>query len=104
MEKNNYLNIFKDIVKNDIIVETCYAIDTLDLLKLCQKKEVSHINSCIDVWDYRKINDTTEYSLYYIHNVSRKIITSSIHCPDNNLNIGIKTKPVTNRADATVYS
>ena len=65
--KNNYLKVLYDLKKNDIIVETCYGVDTLALLKLCQERGASHINSCIDVWDYKSIENSKEYSLYYIH-------------------------------------
>ena len=65
--KDNYLSVFTDLADNDIIVEASYAINTLDLLKLCQERGASHINSCIDIWDYKNIKTPLEYSLKYIH-------------------------------------
>jgi homospermidine synthase len=67
--KQNYLEIFSDLKPNDIIIDVCYSIDTMDIIKLCQEKGASYINSCIDVWNYKEITSPIEYSLKYRHDL-----------------------------------
>ena len=67
VDEKNYKEVFKNLANGDIIVETCYSIDTLSLLKLCQETGASHINSCIDIWDYKYESDPYKYSLHHIH-------------------------------------
>jgi homospermidine synthase len=61
--EDNYLNLFKDIQKDDIMIDCCYDINTLDLFKLCQNKGVSYINSSIEKWSYYNEKDPIKYSL-----------------------------------------
>lgn len=48
--KDNYLTLFKDLSINDIIIDCAFDIDTLALVKLCQERGASHINSCLGKW------------------------------------------------------
>lgn len=70
--KQNYKIIFSDLSENDIIIDACYSIDTLDIIELCQLKGASYINSCIDVWNYKEITSPIEYSLKYRHDILDK--------------------------------
>lgn len=55
IKENNYTNILK-CVKDDIIVDCAYFINTKDMLEFCQKIGCSYINSSTEDWE----NDTDD--------------------------------------------
>lgn len=67
IEKKNYKTIFRNIQKNDIIVECALSIQTLDMYKFCNEKGASFINSCIQHWEYQTISSSDKYSMVYNH-------------------------------------
>ena len=65
--KENYKELLKDLGRNDILIDVCVEIETLDMMKLCQERGACHINSCIQDWDYKTMLKADEYSLGYKH-------------------------------------
>lgn len=60
--RDNYLHFFKNVKRNDLIVDCAIEIDTLDIIKFCQERSANHINSCIQDWDCKNL-DSIDYSL-----------------------------------------
>jgi len=56
------MNIF---LKNAVIIDASYNIDTNYLYKLCNTKGILYLNSAIESWDYQKIKSPLHYTLYW---------------------------------------
>jgi homospermidine synthase len=67
IDHKNYLDVFKYLAKDDIIIDCSYDIQTLAMFKLCQSIGASYINSSIEEWTYKDIEDPIKYSLFYKH-------------------------------------
>ena len=66
--KDNYLQLLKDISKNDLIIDCGYDLSTNDLIELCQNKGCNFINSCIDDWDDVHCGDEVINNTLYMRN------------------------------------
>jgi homospermidine synthase len=87
LTKQNYKIIFKDLQKNDIIVDCGYDISTKEIIELCNTVGASHINSCIQEWEDDEdddINADSNQSLYHLHkileNTNKKIQNKNFNC------------------------
>ena len=67
IDGSTYRTILSDVKPNDIIVDCAYDISTQDMINFCQEKGCHYINSCIEWWNYKDVNDPIKYSLYYKH-------------------------------------
>jgi homospermidine synthase len=67
LDKNSYRTLLSNAQQNDIIVDCAYDISTQDMINFCQEKGCHYINSCIEWWNYKDVNDPLKYSLYYKH-------------------------------------
>lgn len=67
IDKESYRNLLADVVKDDIIVDCAYDISTHDMINFSHERECHYINSCIEFWNYKDVNDPIKYSLYYKH-------------------------------------
>lgn len=89
--KENYQQILKDVKKDDIIIDCSYNINTGDMLKLCEEKGCSYINSSIEDWDSNE-TDPIKYSLMYKHMELNKI-NESISDKKSNFIISMGCNP-----------
>jgi len=64
VDDKNYKEIFRNVKENDMIVDCSYDVSTLDIIKLCQEKGCSYINSSIETWNYRMEHDPIKFSIY----------------------------------------
>lgn len=64
---NNYKEIFKNVEKDDIIIDCSYNVCTTDMYIFCQEVGCSYINSSIEEWSYKDVTDPFQYSLLYKH-------------------------------------
>ncbi len=64
INQKNYLTIFKNLSKNDLIIDCVYDVCTLDIIKLCQERGTSYVNSAIEIWDYRDIDNAYDYTIH----------------------------------------
>ena len=93
--KLNYKKIFKDVSKNDIIIDACLEFDSCDMLLLCNEKGASFINSAIQFWEYK---DSISYDEIFnkIEKLNRDLkkhntnFIVSMGCNPGNVNIWIK--------------
>ncbi len=60
----NYKKIFHNLSKNDLIIDCVYDVSTLDVLKLCQQVGCAYVNSCIEIWNYRDIDNAYDYTIH----------------------------------------
>jgi homospermidine synthase len=60
----NYKKIFNNLSKNDMIIDCIYDVSTLDVLKLCQQVGCAYVNSCIEIWNYREIDNAYDYTIH----------------------------------------
>lgn len=75
IKKENYMDILKNVNKDDIIIDCSYNVSTNDLLMFCNQKGCSYINSSIEDWDSNE-QDPLKYSLMYKHQNLIKINSS----------------------------
>ena len=73
IDGSTYRNILANVKQNDIIVDCAYDISTHDMINFCQEKGCHYINSCIEWWNYKDVNDPIKYSLYYKHEELEKL-------------------------------
>lgn len=95
-----YQIILRNAGKNDIIVDCAYGINTYDLINLCQQKGCNYINSCIEDWDYKVIDNPIKYSIYNKHQELKNLNDSfpiknfnaiiSMGCNPGNVSIWVK--------------
>jgi homospermidine synthase len=50
LDKNNYLDLLKNLSFNDLIIDVANKISTIDIMKLSQDKGCNYISSCIQTW------------------------------------------------------
>jgi homospermidine synthase len=63
--QENYVKYFNKLKKDDVIVDCSIEINTLDMLKLCQKIGLNFVNSAIETWSYMDIDDPETYTIYF---------------------------------------
>jgi homospermidine synthase len=64
INQKNYLTIFKNLSKNDLIIDCVYDVSSLDILKLCQERQAVYISSAIEIWDYRDVDLAYDYTIH----------------------------------------
>ncbi|QKF94401.1 saccharopine dehydrogenase NADP-binding domain protein [Fadolivirus algeromassiliense] len=82
--RSNYKQVLENIKKDDIVIDCSYCINTKDLLKLCNEKGCSYINSSIEDWeddpdDENPINNTLMAKCIGIEDLGKQL-------PANNTN------------------
>lgn len=68
VREDNYREIFGNLKENDLVIDCSIDVCTLDMIKLCQEKHASYVNSSIETWNYKGCDDPKKYSLYYKYN------------------------------------
>ena len=64
IKKDNYLEIFKQVKKNDLIIDCANDINASDIINLCQEREAAYVNSAIEEWNYKLIQDPYSYTIH----------------------------------------
>ena len=92
VNSKNLKKIFIDELKlqsNDIIIDSSFEIDTLDMFILCHQYGISFINSAVEDWNDSKINyDTYAQRIYQI-----EIQNLNFNSKNTNFIIGLGCNP-----------
>lgn len=99
--RNNYKQILNGIKKDDIMIDASYCINTKDLLRFCNEKGCSYINSSIEDWeddpdDVNPVNNTLMSRCIGIEKLGKEINANntnfivSMGCNPGNVSIWTK--------------
>jgi homospermidine synthase len=79
IKKDNYLDIFKNLKVNDLIIDCANDINANDIINLCQQRSAAYVNSAIEEWDYKLVQDPYSYT---IHSRLNKLRTETNNIPN----------------------
>jgi homospermidine synthase len=87
-----YKQIFKKLNKNDMIIDCVYDVSTLEIIKMCQNIGCAYVNSAIEIWNYRDIENAYEYTIHARLQELKDYETSLSH-PSFTAMVGIGCNP-----------